>query len=157
VIRLLRRDFEVAVPLPEAWRHLARVAEWPRWAAHIRRIELSPPGDIGPDSAGRIVLRNGIRSTFRVSELQPGRRWKWVGPFLWLTVHYDHRFEALDARRTRLTWTVDAEGFGAGVLGRIFAAVYARDLDRAIPALVASLEHVATPGPATSPGRTPGA
>lgn len=147
MIRLLERRFEVGVPLDEAWTSLARVAEWPRWAAHIRRIELTPAGAVGPSSAGRIVLRNGIRSTFRMTEFHPGRSWKWAGPFLWLRVHYDHRFEAVDARRTRLIWTVDAEGFGAGVLGRLFAAIYARDLDRAIPRLVAALG-----GDARAPG-----
>ena len=90
-------------------------------------------------SSGRIHLRNGIRSTFRVEELRPGRSWKWVGAFLWLTVHYDHQFEAISADRARLTWTVDAHGLGAHVLGRLFAAIYARDLDKAIPRLVACI------------------
>ncbi len=139
MIRLLERRFEVPVPRAAAWSFLARVEEWPRWAAHIRRISVTPPGDVGPDTAGCIVLRSGIRSTFRMREFSPPQHWTWSGPFLWLTVHYDHRFDAVDAGRTRLTWIVDAEGAGAGVLGRLFAAAYARSLDKAIPALVASM------------------
>lgn len=122
-IHLLERQFEVSVSLTDAWRFLARVEEWPRWAAHIRCIDVSPSGGIGPDSSGYIHLRNGIRSTFRMSEFRPGRNWKWAGPFLWLTVHYDHRFDVVDANRTRLTWIVEAEGFGAAVFGRLFAAI----------------------------------
>ncbi len=63
-------------------------------------------------------------------------------PFLWLTVHYDHQFYAVSPNRTRLTWVVDAEGFGAPVFGRLFAAVYSRNLDKAIPILVASIGHL---------------
>ena len=143
--RLLQRQFEVLVPLADAWRFLARVEEWPQWAAHIRRVDVTPPGDVGPGSSGAIRLRNGIKSTFRMQEFRPGTDWKWVGPFLWLTVHYDHRFEAVAPDRTRLTWTVDAEGLGASVLGRLFAAVYSRNLDKAIPALIASIGRVTKP------------
>ena len=142
-MRLLQREFEVPVSIADAWRVLARVAEWPRWAAHIRRIDLTPPGEVGPQSAGCIRLRNGIRSTFRMREFEPGTRWLWSGPFLWLTVHYDHRFAAIAPDRTRLTWIVDAEGFGVSVFGRPFAAVYAKNLDKAIPALVSSIEQLA--------------
>ena len=139
MIRLLQRQFEVPVPLAAAWRFLARVEEWPRWAAHIRRVDVSPRGEVGPASSGCIHLRNGIRSTFRMREFQPGQNWKWAGPFLWLTVHYDHQFDAMAPSRTRLTWVVDAEGFGAAVFGRIFAGVYSRNLDKAIPVLVSSI------------------
>jgi len=137
MIRLLTREFEVPVSLPEAWRLLALVQEWPRWAGHIRRVDVTPAGGIGPDSSGCIRLRNGVKSTFRMEEFQPGKHWKWVGAFLWLTVHYDHQFEAVDPNHTRLTWIVDAEGLGAKVLGRLFAAVYSKNLDKAIPAFVA--------------------
>ncbi len=139
MIRLLERRFDVELPLADAWRFLARVAEWPRWAAHIRSIDLDPHGEVGARTSGRIRLKNGVTSTFRITEFAPGRNWKWAGPFLWLTIHYDHRFEALAAERTRLTWTVDAEGFGASTLGRLFAAIYARSLDQAIPNLIAAM------------------
>lgn len=139
MIRLLTRTFEVPVALPVAWRALARVEEWPRWAGHIRRVDVDPPGPIGPRSSGTLHLRGGLRSTFRMREYRENESWKWVGPFLWLTVHYDHRFEAAGPDRTRLTWVVDADGLGSSVLGRVFAAAYARKLDRAIPAFVSSL------------------
>jgi len=34
---------------------------------------------------------------------------------------------------------VEGNGFGISVIGRLFAKVYARDLDKAIPALVAEM------------------
>jgi hypothetical protein len=138
-VTLLRREFTVPVSLPRAWEHLARVEQWPSWAPHIKRIELQPPGELGPQSMGVLYLSNGMKPAFRVTELNPPHNWKWVGRFLWLTVLYDHWFESFDAGHTRLTWVVQARGFGATILGPRFARIYRGHLDKAIPLLIAEM------------------
>jgi hypothetical protein len=136
MITLLRREFTVELPLEEAWQYLARVEQWPSWARHIKQVEVQPPGELGPESTGRLHLTNGLKPTFTVTEFNPYRNWKWVGRFLWLTCHYDHRFEELNPAQTRLTWVIEANGFGKSVLGRLFARIYSKSLDRAIPLLL---------------------
>lgn len=136
MITLLRREFTVALPCEQAWSHLACLERWPSWAAHIKRVEVQPPGELGPNSRGLIHLNNGIKSTFTMAEFNPPGNWKWVGRFLWLTVYYDHRFEALNPRQTKLIWVVQGEGFGVSFFGKLFAKIYSKNLDRAIPALV---------------------
>jgi hypothetical protein len=101
---------------------------------------------VGPGSRGRIHLRGGARSTFRMTEWNPHRNWVWVGPFLWLRVRYDHRFEPAGPDRTKLTWVVEGDGAGVAVIGRVFGAVYARNLDKAIPRFVAWAEREAAAG-----------
>ena len=132
----LRREFTVELPVERAWQHLARVEQWPSWAKHIKQVEVQPPGELGPESTGRLHLTNGLKPVFTVTEFNPYRNWKWVGGFLWLTVHYDHHFEELNSAQTKLTWVVEATGFGVSVLGRLFAKIYSKSLDRAIPLLV---------------------
>jgi len=144
MINLIRREFIVEAPLAAAWQHLAQVEKWPSWARHIKHIKLVPVGELMPQSQGMIYLRNGVRADFRMTEFNLHRNWKWAGPFLWLTVHYDHRFEAVDRRRTRMAFVVDAEGFGVETVGKIFAALYKRNLDRAIPRLVAEMKDKAS-------------
>jgi hypothetical protein len=139
---LIRREFIVNVPLEIAWRHLARVEQWPRWAKHIKRVEVIPPGELTPRSTGLIHLSNGIKSAFRMTEFIPYRNWKWVGPFLWLTVHYNHIFEAQDSQHTKLIWVVEGEGFGVSIFGRLFAAVYNGNLNKAIPRLIAEMNSI---------------
>jgi len=141
MVRLLERRFRVKIPLEKAWAHLEKVEQWPSWARHIRRIDIRPAGPLGPTSEGAIQLSNGIRSIFRMEELNAGNNWKWAGPFLWITVHYDHRFNRIGPAESEIGFVLDGEGFGAGVLGRVFAAIYARSLDRAIPNLVKELER----------------
>jgi hypothetical protein len=75
-----------------------------------------------------------------MTRLEPPDRWLWVGSFLWLTVRYDHVLEALAPDSTRIRFVVEVEGAGAGSLGRLFRAVYARNLDRAIPNLVREMQ-----------------
>jgi len=139
VRELVRREFTVDVPLQQAWDHLANVEAWPSWAKHIKQVTLQPPGPLTAHSAGTFRLAGGVRSTFRMEVYDPPRRWQWVGRFVAVEVHYDHRFEPVDDAHTRLVWTVVAEGPGAGSLGRLFGAIYARNLDRAIPNLQTEL------------------
>src|SRR6185369_5567204 len=136
MLDLVRRDFEVDVSLAKAWTHLAQVEQWPTWARHIRHVELNPKGELSLDTVGRFRLANHVKSDFKMTEINPYRNWKWVGAFLWLIVHYDHRFEKVDERRTKLTWLVSADGFGISVLGKLFGAIYSWNLDKAIPRLI---------------------
>jgi Polyketide cyclase / dehydrase and lipid transport len=140
MIELIRREFTVNLPLQTAWHHLARTEQWPSWAPHIKKIELLPPGELRPQSTGVIHLTNGMKPAFRVTEFNPPRSWKWVGSFLWCTVIYDHQFEALDAEHTKLIFVVEAKGFGASLLGPLFAMIYRRNLEKAIPLLVAEMD-----------------
>jgi carbon monoxide dehydrogenase subunit G len=130
---LLRRDFSVDAPIADAWRLLADVAAWPEWAPHIRRVEVSPPGAIGPASSGTLYFSPLGRSRFRVSSHAEGTSWEWVGSVLGLAIRYDHRF-ASEGAGTRLTWTVAEDGDGSA-RGRLFASFYGRLVDRAIPRL----------------------
>lgn len=143
MITLLRREFTVELPLEKAWQHLARVEQWPSWARHIKQVDLRPPGELGPESTGRLHLNNWVKSgwpgssvEFTMTEFNPYHNWKWIAGFLWLACHYDHRFEELSPIQAKLTWVIEAKGFGESVIGRLFAKIYSKNLDRAIPLLV---------------------
>jgi hypothetical protein len=133
---LLRREFTVELPLEKAWHYLARVEQWPSWARHIKQVEVQPAGELRLGSTGRMVLTNGLKPAWKVTEFNPYRSWKWVGGFLWLTIYYDHRFEELNPTQTKITFELEASGFGKSVIGRLFARIYSRTLDRAIALLV---------------------
>ena len=135
----IQREFVVEVPQEAAWQGLSQIERWPSWARHIKRVEMIPAGELGPKSKGVIHLTNGVKSEFSMTEFNPYRNWKWVGAFFWLTIYYDHVFAPLDPRRTKLIWIVEAKGFGVSVLGRLFAKVYDRSLDKAIPLLISEI------------------
>ncbi len=139
MITLIVREFTVDVGLQQAWDHLARIEEWPSWAPHIKRIELEPRGKLGPRSTGVIHLANGMKPTFRTTEFNPPHNWAWVSRLLWFTVIYDHRFELLDADRTKVTFVVKATGVGAAIIGPLLARLYRSSLEKAVPRLIDEL------------------
>jgi hypothetical protein len=144
MITLLEREFTVAASVERAWDHLVRIEEWPSWARHIKKIALTPPGELGPQSTGVIHLVGGMKSAFRVTEFNPPYHWKWIGPILWLSIAYDHRFEPLDAEHARLIWTVAAEGFGVRVLGPQYARIYRGTMEKAISRLIHEMKATPT-------------
>ncbi|MCI0694143.1 SRPBCC family protein [candidate division KSB1 bacterium] len=139
MLTLIHREFTVDLPLDAAWHHLAQIERWPSWAKHIKNVELVPAGELTASTRGKFHLANGIKSEFRMTELNPPHNWKWAGPFLWLRIEYDHCFEAIDRQRAKLTWIVRAEGVGVALFGRLFGMIYNRNLDRAIPNLIAEM------------------
>jgi Polyketide cyclase / dehydrase and lipid transport len=138
--RLLERTFAVEATAERAWAELVAAERWPRWALHLRSVKVTPPGPVGPGSSATLELTNRTRVTMRVSEFQDGRRFRWEGAFLWLGLGYDHVVATDEAGQVSITFTVEGAGVGVDSIGRLFASVYARNLDRAIPRLRALLQ-----------------
>jgi uncharacterized membrane protein len=143
--RVIDQSFIVRAPLEVAWNHIARVEEWPSWAKHIRSVVRSPPGPLSRDSRATLQLANGVKTTFRMIEFEPQRHWKWAGSFLGSQILYDHIFSQDAPGQTTIRFTVDAAG-GPGALFRgIFARIYRKNLERAVPLLVQEIEAAAGP------------
>jgi Polyketide cyclase / dehydrase and lipid transport len=137
--RLLQRTFPVEAAAERAWAELAAAERWPRWARHLASVQVTPPGPVGPGSSATLRLRNRTRARVRVTQFQDGRRFRWEGSFLWLGLGYDHVITTDDTGRVTITFTVDGAGVGVDTIGRLFASIYARNLDRAVPQLQALL------------------
>ena len=75
-----------------------------------------------------------------MTEIVAHDHWTWVGKLGPLTIEYNHRFEALAEGGTKITFVVSARGLGVSLLGRLFGALYRRDLERAIANLVRELD-----------------
>jgi Polyketide cyclase / dehydrase and lipid transport len=139
VKRLLQRTFAAEATAEHAWAELVGAEQWPRWAQHLRSVQVTPPGPVGPDSSATLKLKNRTKARMRVTEFQDGRRFRWEGSFLWMRLGYDHLVTTDDTGRVGITFTVEGDGIGVNTIGPLFASIYARHLDRAIPRLQALL------------------
>jgi Polyketide cyclase / dehydrase and lipid transport len=139
VKRLLERTFAVEAGAERAWAELVAAEQWPRWARHLGGVQVAPPGPVGPGSSATLKLKNRTRATVRVTEFEDGRRFRWEGSFLWMRLGYDHLVTTDDTGRVTITFTVEGAGVGVHTIGPLFASIYARSLDRAIPRLQALL------------------
>ena len=133
----VHRSFEVAVPADEAWARLAEVERWPEWAPHISAVTVSPAGPLGPSSSGVLKIRGLGRNAFRMSAWEQPDRWEWTGGLPGVRIDYDHRFSAAGNNSTTMTWVVVLRGPLAWLIRPIFARIYGRNIDRAIPGLQA--------------------
>ncbi len=66
----------------------------------------------------------------------PPREWSWKGKMLGTAIVYQHRFED-HGEATTFDWIVSLYGPLARLIRPVFARVYGRNLDRAIPRLQA--------------------
>jgi Polyketide cyclase / dehydrase and lipid transport len=137
--RLLERTFVVEAAAERAWAELLAAEQWPRWARHLRSVQVTPPGPVGPGSSATLRLKNRTKASVRVTEFEDGRRFRWEGSFLWMDLGYDHVVTTDDTGRVTITFTVEGAGVGVNTIGPLFASIYARQLDRAIPRLQALL------------------
>lgn len=129
---LLTRRFTVDAAPSVAWQHLADAEQWPTWARHLRSVELTPRGPVGAHTHAVLTLTNRTRAKVVVTEFVDGRRFRWDGTLLWLRLGYDHRIDAGDPHGSEITFSVFGDGLGVSSIGRLFARIYARNLDRAI-------------------------
>lgn len=136
---LLERTFAVEAAAERAWAELVAAEQWPRWAQHLGSVQVAPPGPVGPGSSATLKLKNRTKARVRVTEFEDGRRFRWEGSFLWMRLGYDHLVTIDDTGQVRITFTVEGAGVGVNTIGPLFASIYARNLDRAIPRLQAIL------------------
>ncbi len=137
--RLVERVFEVESSPAETWSVLIDARTWPRWAAHLRRVDLQPEGTVTASTSAVLTLSNRTKARVTVTEFEDGRRFRWDGSFLWLRLAYDHVCEPSDSGGATVSFIVDAAGWGVNSIGRVFARIYDGNLDTAIPSLQALL------------------
>jgi hypothetical protein len=140
---VINRQFIVNGSLSSAFDHISKVEAWPSWAKHIRRVELQPTGPVTAETQATLHLTNGLKTYMQMTGFDPPHSWEWTGKFLWLTISYDHRFQAVSEQQTQINFMVSAEGLGTNTIGRLFAAAYNGNLDTPIPNLIAEFDGVA--------------
>lgn len=114
-----RREIVVNVPRELAWDHFSRPREWRSWLGDSGAPSDFGPGDvIGPDS----VASFAGAITFRMAEFDPPNHWMWSGKMLWLTLDYDHVFEPIGDRQTRMVFHQELTGFGNDLVAWLLGA-----------------------------------
>jgi hypothetical protein len=150
MLNVSRRSFIVNAPRADAWEHVTRLADWPSWAGQVRSVDLDPDGELAPGTRCVVHYKSGLRSTFEIVEVEPGRAFVWVGKLLWLRTLGRHRFEDGGDGATELVFETEMEGFGAPVIGRLVATLCGLNVQRSLPKLVTEINAYKSPDPAAA-------
>ncbi len=137
---VVREQIVVDRPPPVVWSHLAKLEEWPSWAAHIRRMRPTPPGELTAATQVLLHMRAGPRTKMIVTEYDPPRRWVWGGRSLGVTTRFEHKLEEIGHERTRIWFLACVSGPLAGPGGWMFGRMMRRYLARALPKLKGAIE-----------------
>ena len=118
-----RREIVVNVPPRIAWDYFSRPKQWVSWLGEAAAPTTVGPTDVlGPDSTASFAGN----FTFHMKTFQPYQHWMWAAPLGPMTIEYDHTFEPINDRQTRIVFHQSVRGFGndamAALLGAITAA-----------------------------------
>jgi hypothetical protein len=107
-----RREIVANVSRDVAWDHFSRPKQWSSWLGAGAPTEVTPSDVVGPDT----VAKFGGSFTFRMSQFKPTEHWMWTARLGWLTIDYDHTFERISDRQTRMVFRQTVTGFGNDLL-----------------------------------------
>lgn len=78
---MIRVEARSSGPATEAWSLLARPARWPEWSPHVRGARGLGAPEVTEGCAGAVLLLGLPVVPARITEVVPGRSWRWrVGP-----------------------------------------------------------------------------
>jgi hypothetical protein len=117
---VFRREIVVNVPPRVAWDHFSRPRQWVSWLGEAGAPTAVGPTDVvGPDTTA--TFAGGFQ--FRMTTFNPYNHWMWTAHLGPMTVDYDHIFEAISERQTRMVFHQTATGFGNDVLAALLGAL----------------------------------
>jgi hypothetical protein len=116
-----RREITVNVPREVAWEHFNRPREWVSWLGAQGAPTSVSTDVVGPETTATFAGN----FTFRMTDYAPPDHWMWSAKLGWLTVDYDHIFQPLGERRTRMVFHQTVTGFGSDVLALLLGGVTA--------------------------------
>ncbi len=74
--RVLDVGLVVHAPAEVVWAMLASTARWPQWGPSVLGV-LPAAAQVEPGLRGRVRTRLGIWLPFEITEVEPGRSWRW--------------------------------------------------------------------------------
>ena len=108
-----RREIVVNVPAKTAWDYFNRPKLWVSWLGETGAPTAVGPTDVlGPDSTASFAGN----FQFRMTTFQPYQHWMWSASLGPTTVDYDHVFEPINDRQTRMVFRQTVRGFGNDVV-----------------------------------------
>jgi hypothetical protein len=140
VREVVREEVVVDRPAWDVWGHLAKLEQWPSWAAHIRRMDPTPPGELAAETRVVLHMRAGPRASMTVTEFDAPRRWVWEGRSLGVTTRFEHRLDEVAESRTRVWFLAWMSGPLSLPAGWAFGTMMHRYLLRALPKLKDEIE-----------------
>ena len=108
----------IDAPVAVVWRLTTDIANWPAVTPTVTRLDRLDDGPLRVGSRARLEQPGQAPAVWTVTRLDEGREFTWRTSRLGLTMTGSHLLEEVDGR-CRNVLTLDLDGFGAGLVGRL--------------------------------------
>src|SRR5262245_4423377 len=116
---VFRRQIVVNVPPRVAWDYFNRPKQWASWLGEAGAPTAVGPSDVvGPDTWATFAGN----FQFRMTVFEPYTHWMWTAHLGPMTVDYDHSFQPINDRQTRMVFHQTVTGFGNDVFAVLLGA-----------------------------------
>jgi carbon monoxide dehydrogenase subunit G len=112
------RKVEVPASAEATWNVLADVETWPSWTPTFQQVDLQGPLQEGTEVRIKQPGRGAV--TYRIQELEPGRRFQWGSRGVGSDQRADHVIDATGADSCTVTLSFEMTGALGGIVGGIF-------------------------------------
>jgi hypothetical protein len=125
-VEIAKHSVPLTAPLELIWE---KMLDWRTWPAWDRGMDFAKfEGPLVPGSSGRLKLKGGPEVALAVTEMKPGQSYKseftlWATRFI-----FGHDLEPAGEKIIVMTFTVDAEGPIAVVVGNLLKPKIAKGL-----------------------------
>ncbi len=114
----LASELTIAAPVERVWDLTEDVESWPTITPTMTSVERLDEGPLRVGSRARVRQPGQRPTVWTVTVVEPGAQFVWEARVLGLRMIGGHRLEPV-AAGCRNTLTVDLEGRGAGIMGRL--------------------------------------
>lgn len=136
----LSREIEIAAPPGVVWDITVDVTRWPEWTPTVKSIEWVEGDSIAEGNRARIVQPGIPPAVWRVTTVQPGRRFSWRTRNMGATYVGTHTVEP-SATGTKAGLALDVSGIGGVLMWPVLSLALRRVLRQEASGLKALAEE----------------
>lgn len=118
----IEESFEVKAPQQRVWDTTVDIPQWPVWNPTVDRVEVLTPGPMRVGWSARLKQPGNAPGTWVVTRIEEPGLYEWETRTLGMVVTARHVL-APTAGGTRVTLSIDVEGWGAPLFGWVVARV----------------------------------
>lgn len=119
---------DIAAPADRVWEVLTDVEKWSEWTETVTSVRRLDEGPLRSGSRARIDQPKIPETEYVVTELEPGRSFTWVAKGPGVTTTARHDVEEVEAGVSRVTLSVEQDGWLGRTMGRFYRGLTDRYL-----------------------------
>ena len=113
-------SIDIEAPQQRVWDIVSDITAWPQRTETVAAVDVLTPAPIGKGSRVRLRQPKLPEATWTVTTWDAPAYFDWIQRSGGVTIIAGHRVEAIDARRARLTLTIEMLGLLVPIMGLFY-------------------------------------